>query len=88
MHAAMPIFLSAILVLMAALLLPLGILFVRRATPPRQGQAPLPLAPLPILPHPARTRPAALIAAGQSLRAPPTFPARRLSLGLGCRIRG
>ena len=77
MHAALPILLSAIIVLMAALLLPLGILIGRRMPPTAPTEAGLLPQTSPTPPHPARNRPVVIYATCVGLRAPPTFPARR-----------
>jgi hypothetical protein len=74
-HAAAPLVVSAFLLLTLALLSILGVMAVGRWMPPEARQAARPaLLPIPVKPKPARPRPAAIVAAGQLLRAPPTFP--------------
>lgn len=79
MHAAAPILVSAFLLVTLALLLPLAVSIGRRVMPPEPATVPV-AQPVPYLPQPARTRPFAIIAAGQLLRAPPTFPAQPTKL--------
>jgi hypothetical protein len=73
-QAATPIFVSAFLMLMPALLFPLGLVLARRIASPQATLAPL--SPLPTLtfPRPTRHRLAAQMRARLQLRAPPTFP--------------
>jgi len=76
-HAALPILLSASIVLTAALLLPLGIMIGRRMPPPVPAEGGLLPNPAPLPPYPARNRPVVIYATCVGVRAPPTFPAQR-----------
>ena len=74
MHAAAFIFASVFLAMIVWLLLPMGVQFVRRLTPPGRGEARLAPAIVPTPAPVARPRPAAVLAATGHMRAPPTFP--------------
>jgi hypothetical protein len=76
MHAAVPIALSAFLLVTAALLLPLGILIGRRMPPTASAEGVLLPQPQPVPSFPARNRPVAIYASCVGLRAPPTFPSQ------------
>jgi hypothetical protein len=81
-HLVMPIAFSALLVLAVVLLfLPMGVLIVRRMTPPGPGEMRLARTPLPLVFRPAPVRRAAIVAASRRLRAPPTFSAHATGLG-------
>ena len=72
MHAAAPIFLSAMMWLTLASLLVLGVILVRRSAPSKPAKVPLARQPVVITSVPA-WRPDPALPAGLRLRAPPTF---------------
>ena len=70
MQAAAPMVVSAFLLLTLALASLLGVMVLRRQSPRHSKHRPIPA----LLLIPSQLRPTALAAAGQLLRAPPTFP--------------